>query len=222
MRPASASGVQVDIYMDYSKLPKFSQTPVPPPEPPPTTVATGFCTRCGASFAPRTRFCGSCGAPTDGGILYAAPQSSEQVGLIEGWLSIGVGVVLLLMSPNLIRYLLSPAAFEKNNPITDATGQPLAYTKSVFFWGDLSITLFAIVLIMEGLVLAFARKALPVALAFGVTVFAVAINAGYVIWMVTQGYGFQIISGLATVFGIYIAMQQWMLLQSLRSAQTSA
>lgn len=206
--------------MDYSKLPKLSQTPAPPPEQPMTSDeqpdSRAFCTRCGAALAEGSRFCGTCGAPIGPTVGYAQPAPADAGGMMDGWLSIGVGIVLLLIAPNFIRYLLSPDAFEKTVTITDETGSPLPYARSVFFWGDLSLTLFALVLIVEGLILSFARKAPFVAFAFGLTVLAIALNAGYIVYMMTKGYGFQFISGLATVFGVYIAVQQWALLQSLR------
>ena len=138
----------------------------------------------------------------------------------EAWISIAVGVIILLMAPRLIQYLLSPAAFEQSIRITDEQGQPLAYTRSVFFWGDLSLTLFALVLILEGLVVAFVRNPLLVLIALVLTIATTLLNLFYVIQMIVLGYGFQIMSALAVAFGVYIALYQWRLWQSLRALPT--
>ena len=45
---------------------------------------------------------------------------------------------------------------------------------------------------------------------------AVAVNVIYVAGMMVSGYGLQILSALAVVFGGYIAMFEWKLLTALR------
>ena len=204
--------------MDYSKLPKLSQTPAPPPEQPMTSDVQGssqvFCTQCGAAVTAGSRFCGACGAPAGPRAVSAQPVSADVSGTMEGWLSIGIGVVLILISPRIWGYLFTGST---SWTFSDADGSPLPYSQTVYFWGDIALALFSVVLIVEGLILAFARKAPFVAFAFGLTVLAIALNAGYIVYMMTKGYGFQFISGLATVFGVYIAVQQWALLQSLRT-----
>jgi hypothetical protein len=210
--------------MDISKLPRLSQTSQPAGDaPPPDTAAgppvaqapTSWCTRCHAPNPPGTRYCGNCGAELrTGAVDYA--RSVEPGAGAEAWVSIAVGAILLFMAPNFIRYLLSPGKFDQKMQYFDATGAPLAYTKTVFFWGDLSLTLFAFVLIVEGLVIAFGRRPLLVLGAFILTITATTMNLFYVGWMMSTGYGFQIMSGLAVAFGVYIALYQWRLWNTLR------
>lgn len=211
--------------MDVSKLPKLSQTPAPPPDPvagtdeppPPPAIAAAmssrpeWCRKCHAPNAPNSRFCASCGAGL-GGPTGAAPV---EIGA-EAWISVALGVILLFFARNLISYLISPTQFAQDNTIHDEQGLPLPYPRSVFFWGDLALAGFAVVLIFEGLVVAFGRRPGLVMFAFGLTVLATAVNVGYFAMMMSKGYGPQIMAALAAAFGVYIALYQWRLYQSLR------
>src|SRR5438067_848485 len=127
--------------MDMSKLPKLSQSdrPAPPEQPAPI--------------------------PENSYEAAAALQSRDGAGA-EAWISIAFDVIPLLLSPRLLQYLFSPSTFPQKWTFFDPQGNPLTYTRSVFFWGDLALTAFALVLIVEGLVLIFARRAAPVAFAF--------------------------------------------------------
>ena len=216
--------------MDLSKLPKLSQTPAPPADPhppsaaaddtppPPPAIAAAmsgrpeWCRKCHAPNASNSRFCASCGAGL-GGPSGAAPV---EVGA-EAWISIAIGVLLLFMARNLFSYMISPTEFGKNNPITDELGNPLPYTRSVFFWGDVALAGFAIVLLFEGIVIAFGRRPRLVLFAFLLTLVATAINVGYFAMMMQKGYGPQLMAGFAAAFGVYIALYQWRLWQSLRT-----
>ena len=174
--------------MDMSKLPRMSQSPAPP--------------------APAA----------DDPLPYHEPSTPPDTNntAAEAWISIAIGVILLFLSPRIWQYLASPGTFGQKWTFNDASGNPLAYPKTVFFWGDLAITTFALVLIIEGLVLAFARKPALVLIALVFTVLTVALNLVYVVAMVVQGYGLQILSALAVAFGVYIAMFEWRLLGALR------
>jgi hypothetical protein len=88
------------------------------------------------------------------------------------------------------------------------------YTAQLDFWSDLGITLFALVLLLEGLALAFTRKRRLVMLAFALTVVTTAYNLGYLIYTFSSGVA--ILSALAVAFGGYIAVFEWRLLQQLR------
>jgi hypothetical protein len=196
------------------------EAPVNAAAPAPSVAApTVWCLKCHAPNPPGTRFCGSCGNELQQGAVNYAPRSAAGVDPgagAEAWISIAVGIILLFMAPNIIKFLLSPTAFEQSVNIMDEKGQPLAYTKSVFFWGDLAITLFAAVLIVEGLVISLGRKPMLVLGAFILTLIATALNLFYVAGMMSKGYGFQILSGLAVAFGVYIALYQWKLWNALR------
>ncbi len=209
--------------MDLSKLPRLSKTeaadaPRPvdsaadgsasAPAPPPV-VAGSFCSRCGAPLRPGARFCDSCGSPTVAPVDYARPD--EPGGGAEAWISIVMGLVLIFMSPRIWQYLLMRGSFTWE--FQDEQGNPLAYTKTVFFWGDVALAAFALTLIAEGVVIAFTRRPALIAAAFGLTVVTTLLNFLYVAWMVTKGYGLQLFPALAVAFGGYIAVYEWRLWQ---------
>jgi hypothetical protein len=175
--------------MDLSKLPKLSQTSQAqqPPTPPETVQPP----------------------PID------PPSPPPAIGLAEAWISIGLGILLLLVFPNTIHYLSSPTAFQQANPVTDAQGNVIPYANSVFFWTDLGVTVFAVALILEGIILAAARKMAPLMAAFCVTIVAALFN----VFVVAHAYsiiGFPIVCGLGVVVLVYMAMTQWRLIAALR------
>jgi hypothetical protein len=188
--------------MDMSKLPRMSQSPAPPP--PPVSDQPSTTSPDALNYESRL---------ADTGGSTAA----------EAWISIAIGAILMLMSPRIWQYLFSSAdAFAQKWTFSDTSGAPLPYTKSVFFWGDLAITTFALVLVIEGLVLAFARTRPLVLIALLFTVITVALNLVYLIAMMNMGYGLQILSALAVAFGVYIALFEWRLLQALRPIRPPA
>ena len=63
-------------------------------------------------------------------INFAVMPSS--IGLAEAWISIALGVLLLFIFPNTIRYIHSPADFEQNNPVTDAQDNTIRIRSSAF------------------------------------------------------------------------------------------
>lgn len=181
--------------MDLSKLPKLSKTgesqPAPdsaPPAAPPTV---------------------------DYAQLNRAVMASS-IGLAEAWISIALGVLLLFIFPNTIHYLHSPAEFQANNAITDAQQNPIPYVKSVFFWTDLGVTVFAAALILEGIALALTRKVGPLWVAFVVTVLGAAFNIA-VIAHAQPIIGFPMICGIGVVVLGYMALTQWRLISALRN-----
>lgn len=218
--------------MDISKLPRLSQTSAPPPadamEPTPappadaafpvvnptpaipaaTALNPAWCRRCHSPNAPNSRFCATCGAGI-GGETGAAPV---EVGA-EAWISIALGALLLFLSPRLIQYITSPSTFTWT--FSDETGAPLAYTKSVYFWGDVALTSFAIVLILDGLVVMFGRRARIVLFAFVLTVLTTLVNAGFIAMMLAKGYALEYMAAIAVIFGGYIAAYQYRLWKSL-------
>jgi hypothetical protein len=139
----------------------------------------------------------------------------------DAWISIAVGAIILLLSPRLFQYILSPGTFATKWTFTDINGNPTTYPHTLFFWGDLCLYLFAFTLLAEGLILGFARRATPIAIGFGLTCVATAANAIYLVVMVAENYGFQLYSALAVAFGVYIAMYQWNLLKAFGVARTA-
>jgi hypothetical protein len=195
--------------MDISKLPRMSETskhapPPPPPPPPPTTTTTPQQPASPVVNANQTQHEPRDGIPPARYAYDNIPSSGA-----EAWISIAVGVILTLMAPRIWQYTLSQLFGTSFTwTFSDAAGNPLPYTKSVFFWGDLAMALFAVVLVVEGVALGFARRRVLVAIALVLTVLTTLFNLGYIAWMMQGGYGLQIMSALAVAFGVYIAIYQ--------------
>jgi hypothetical protein len=208
--------------MDLSKLPRLSKTETPTDagvaaptageQPAPAAAAT-FCNGCGAPLRPGARFCDSCGAPTYSPSYHTAPDPDVGYGA-EAWISIAVGVILLLMQPRLIKFICHKVFGTYFAPYVDADGNEFPYTAQLDFWSDLGLTLFALVLILEGFVLAFARKRMLILIAFALTVLTTVYNLGYLVF--TFNAGIAILSAMAVAFGVYIAIYEWRLLQRLK------
>ena len=193
--------------MDMSKLPRMSQTPPPPPEVADPLADAGRAAP-GVAPAPQSAYRQELG--------YASEPAAS---LAEAWISIAIGLILMFVSTagRFLEYLTS-SNFSWN--FTDPSGAPLPYRQTVFFWGDVAIFAFALLLIIDG-ILVFTRKPVLVGIAFGFTVITVLMNFIYLVRMM-NGYGFQLWSALAVAFGVYIAIFQWKLLQSLRMARIFA
>lgn len=177
--------------MDISKLPKLSKTDAPPPPAQPEVSADK-----------------PVAAPQNYG---RAPQ--EPATFAESWIGFAVGVILLLMFPTMIKYISSRLFGTFFAPFENSDGTQVPYPK-VYpqFWSDLCTTLFAIVLIVEGLVLAFFRKKWVIAAALVLTGITTVLNVWYV--MATfSNYGAPIVSLFAVVFGIFICTYEWQLLR---------
>ena len=195
--------------MDLSKLPKMSDT----------RRAEGERLReqNAAPVPPADTDAGQSGAPASDRPPAVDYAGSRPVALEAGpsaWVSLIVGVVLLLFMPRWWQWLLHKTvgtAFTWT--FTNADGSPLAYEDSVFFWGDLAVALFALALLVEGLALAFASGSkLAMGVVLGVVAAATALNLVYLVYMVATGYGVQLFSTLAVIFGVFMCVQQWQLL----------
>jgi hypothetical protein len=165
--------------MDLSRLPKISGDREPPSTPAGDTT----------------------GAPIDPPMAARPPG-----GFAEAWLGVAIGTILLLLSPRLFQYLLTPQRFQQAYKFTDAQGHPLSYPQTVFFWGDVVVVAFALTLIVEGLVLGFARQAAWVAIAILFTAMVAAANLAYVVFMMWGGYGLQLYSAVAVALGVYACL----------------
>jgi hypothetical protein len=194
--------------MDMSKLPRMSQTPPPPPE----TVEPALDEGSAAPGIPAAQAQRAYRQELDYG-------SEPTVSLAEAWNSNAIGLILMFVSTagRFLEYLTS-SNFSWN--FIDPAGAPLPYRQTVFFWGDVAIFAFSLLLIIDGLIL-FTRKPALVMIAFGFTIVTVLMNFLYVVRMM-NGYGFQLWSAIAVAFGVYIAIFQWRLLQSLRMSRAFA
>jgi len=184
--------------MDMSKLPRLSET---------QRQQEAHAAAVGAAANPPPP------AQPQPGIDYAPVAPYESSGA-EAWFSIAIGVIVLLLNMRLWQYFLFRSRFTWT--FNDAKGNPLEYPQTVFFWGDLAMVSYGIVLIVDGLVLAFARKPSTIMAALALTVIATLLNLGYLVVMMGMGFGLQLMSALAVAFGVYIAMSQWRALTMIR------
>jgi hypothetical protein len=171
--------------MDLSKLPKLSKTQEQlSAEPTPVEPAV--------KVAPV--------APSTGG---------SHLG--EAWLSIGVGAFLLFFEPRFLQWASSRLFHTAFNEFLDGNGAVVPYPTVPEFWSDLGITLFGLVLILDGILL-FTHQRTLVWIAFALTVITTALNLWWMIGSYST-FGFAPISFLAVIFGGYIASSQWRILQ---------
>ncbi|MEM8874535.1 MAG: hypothetical protein AAGD32_09770 [Planctomycetota bacterium] len=125
-----------------------------------------------------------------------------------GWLNIALGVIFLIVFNRFWFWLLSLAGIgEFTWTFTDTDGSPLAYTETLFFWGDLAISLFCFCILLEGVAIVFRLPRAVVLGIGGLIAVSTLLNVGYVGVMLANGYGLQIPSALATVFGIFMFFQ---------------
>ena len=210
--------------------PGVEPTPAIPASPyaTPQTFAS-WCVRCGAPMAPGANFCNSCGTRAAGGA-----GAGSGLG-IEAWISIGLGLFLLFIAPMGVKYwsakltgrTFAPydhpenpgekADFTRWQDMQTGAITDIKYTETSGFWSDNAITLFAIVLILDGIVAAFVRKKPLVLLTFLLTILATVGNLAYLI--ATFNQGFAILSFLAVLIGGMMIFLQWQLLQSLRASE---
>jgi hypothetical protein len=239
--------------MDLSKLPKLSQTPAPSPQADDPAAPAGggaqqgelFC-RCGAPITPGTNFCSNCGASyqeATGGRTYRGADGVDSGGMwVEALLSIAFGVFLLLMVSRGVQYLSAtllgrpftpyPAVEEGGPPVdfvrmsNNLTGAVTDYKYRDLldgFWSDMVVTAFALVLILDGILLAFVRK--PWAILFSALLITAAtmmnlwyVGASYARTnpVTGQAYGLAIVSVMAVIAGIAMAGYQFRLYADLK------
>jgi hypothetical protein len=196
------------MIMDMSKLPRLSQSPRPPDAADEPT----------APAAPAAPPPATAAAPT-----YAAHDAVGS--LAEAWISLAIGALLLFFVPYTLQYASSKLFGTSFVPFADPTrpfparcdfimyndGTKIFYRDLPNYWSDMAVTAFAIVLILDGLILLLARRRGFVAVAF---VFTLLATAGNLVWLIGSysQYGFAMLSALAVIFGVYIALYQWKLL----------
>jgi len=206
--------------MDLSKLPKMSKTPKPGADAPETAspgaapsssssasiAPAANCLACGLPLRAGARFCDACGAPTA-----RAGRPAPGAGA-EAWISIAVGVILLLLFPHLIQYLIhrGTTAFDA---IDSQTGAAIPYTRSAFIWPDIGVTFFCLFLIVDALLMLLVPRRPVVMLALALSVGCAALNL-FVVIKSMDILGFQVVCAIAIAFSIYIAIHRWSNLRS--------
>lgn len=180
--------------MDLSKLPRLSKTQQPAGsdgESRPSTAEPG---PPPATFSDRQ-------APLNDN-TYHPPASAGA----EAWIGIVLGAILIIFFPRIWQYYLAPGSFTWT--FVDKQGAPLAYTRSAFFMVDLGLTVYAIILVMDGLVMLFSRRIALVAGALGLTLLGTALNF-IVLVLAWPQIGPQLMPLLAAALGVYIGIYQW-------------
>ena len=218
--------------MDLSKLPKLSQTPpsannaqtpADASDAAPAKVEL-FC-RCGAPITPGTNFCSHCGAnyyEAVGGRGGRARDDYEGPGplWIEAFLAIAVGLFLLLMIPGTMKYYghrwfgINTGPFVDpftNQPVDYATytdGSRKLYVDLPNYWSDTAVSAFALVLILEGIVLVFFRNRWVV---LTTALLTVAVTLGNLIYVCAtfSTYGIAPFSMVAVIIGVLMAAYQF-------------
>jgi len=240
--------------MDMSKLPRLSKTPSSsasskpsepqsspakqPAEQAPSPGKTTACPDCAAPLRPGAKFCDNCGMP----VRIARDLGASM--MAEAWVSIGIGVFLLLWFPTMTKYVSSKLFHTKFAPYADLAGQPSdsvhyfvvddegkkvvteirPYPKTKpgendpNFWNDLAISSFGLALIVEGISLVLSRRPAVIIFALLVTIAATILNLVYFTGTFNK-VGIAQISALAVIFGGYMATYQFRLLRSVLSAR---
>ncbi len=151
----------------------------------------------------------------------------------EVWISVAVGVVLLLLGWNFARWAgttLTGGTFHTyvNWNVGPKTGTEVGYFDLTGYtaWSDMAIFFFGLALLAEAAALLaagrWARGGVPlVGLAIGITALAVALNAVVLVLLFSFGL-LPLISILAVGFGAYILHYQLGLWRALRAARPRA
>lgn len=167
--------------MDLSKLPRLSDTPRPADNAAPAPPSSD---------------------PRD----YSPPEQGFGP---ESFINIAIGLILLLMQPNLVRWILSLFGGPAPPGVIDKDRGEITYAQLLFFLADMGMGLFALALIVEGIVLNWRRRA-ALGIAMALMGIATAWNLATVIRLyMVPGFGLQIMPALAAAFGIYSLMLLW-------------
>ncbi len=184
-----------------------------------------FCLECGAPLGDGNRFCWSCGAAKDGGRRRApagkrreeiaadnaAPSVPGEWNAMDALIGVGCGIIFLFFCPRLLQFVFHKLFGTSFAPFIDSqTGAVVGYTATTAFWSDLAVTAFALVMIVDGLLMCFMRRAVVVIVALGFTILTTAGNLLYFVLTLQQGIA--MMSVIAVVFGIITAAHQWRML----------
>lgn len=200
-------------------------SPLPPADPPPFVQASAWCPNCGAPLMTGSRFCNSCGVQLGAARIRGTGESGAA---LEALISIGLGLFLLFMAPRFVQWASSRlfgTHFDefgfKEEQVNAETGLAEEVTRTVpyhtvpEFWMDLGPAAFALVLILDGIVLALLRRKIPILITFVLTLVATGYNLVYV-FATFASQGFAPFSFLAVLFGGMMLFYQWQVFQSLR------
>jgi hypothetical protein len=196
-----------------------------------------FC-RCGAPIMPGTNFCSNCGAnyyEATGGRSRSAAGLDSGGMWVEALISLAFGLFLLMMAPGGIKYLSATMAGRPYTPYAHPTepGQFVDYKRyensstgvitdykyrDMFdaYWSDMVLTAFALVLILDAVVLAFVRNRWAILIAAVLTTAATLLNLWYAAASYSrtnpitgQSYGLAMLSMMVVIAGVAMAGYQW-------------
>jgi len=201
--------------MDVSKLPKFSQTPSPPPE---QTPNASDATQAAPAYP----------------MHYENRPPKPGLGA-EIWLSAAIGLILMFVGGRFLMWAIATMSGKHFATGVNWTAGEKAGTE-VDYWElmgypaltECAIFLFGFALVLEALVLAAAvskfgtgAKRLLVGFALLITVSATVFNI-FVSAVLFRSGVMPIISLLAVAFGVYIAAYEWRLFQMFSSERSSS
>lgn len=220
--------------MDFSKLPKLSQTDTPPnasesteSSSAPPQVATLWC-GCGSPVPVGSRFCPSCGKTfagsagrSSGGILSEDIHPGEI--MIAGFL----GALFMLMGLSFAKWSICKLTGQTYHTNVNWTAGPNEGTEVAYFdlqgmtaWTDTGIFLFGLSMVIEALALVLISRAIAPKLSAGaallVTAAAFAIN-GYIAIKMFGANTLPLLSLLAMGFSGFTLMRLWQIQQMLGS-----
>ncbi|HEX4792609.1 MAG TPA: zinc ribbon domain-containing protein [Humisphaera sp.] len=190
-------------------MPRLSKSNTPPPADTPAQEAeapksesprTAPCPFCGHPLRIGARFCDSCGAQ-----LVRKPGRGSAIP--EAFIGIAIAVILLIIYPHFIEYLLHPHDTSAFDAI-DANGAVLPYTKSAFFWSDIGITFFCLVLLVDAAIILMARSRTLLLGAAVLSALAAVLN----LWVIAHTWGlagFPLQCAVAIAIALYTAMLQF-------------
>ena len=171
--------------MDPSKLPSMSRRPRP-------EVPSDGATPEPAGGPPRR-------ADVD-------PPPPVEAGTV--WLNVAIGAILLFVTNgprNLLALATDPASLPA---FTDVDGSPMAYTATAFFWTEVGVTAFALLLVVEGLLL-LAWRSRGAAWTVVIASAAVGLFNLAVIPIAMGKIGFPLMNAVAAAFAGYVALTEW-------------
>jgi hypothetical protein len=195
--------------MDLSKLPKLSQRP---PDAPPM-VSSGVEPKP-VEAMPMPSMPGA--GPVSGAMPHppANPYALGRIGFVETWMSVGIGVLILLIMPRFVQWISSKLFHTNFVPFTLPDDTVVPYTSVPAFYSDLGPTLLGVALILDGLLFLTRRKP-AVMFALMLTLLSTLYNLGYVVYSYCGPDGLlPVWSFMAVLFGGMMLTSQWLALKS--------
>ena len=202
--------------MDLSKLPRLSETDKHTPTP-----------------SPQTNEPAPVQAEYRRPVEYAGPTIAERGPGGQVWISLVVGLLLIMFGWNFARFLIAKLTGQTFHTNVNWTSGPLAGQEVSYLelqgytaYSEAGMFLFGVALVLEAIMLALVRdnngksRAL-VGAALCVTVLATALNIVVCVLLLNSGI-LPLMSGLAVAFGGYMAIYEWQMLREFLASSERA